>query len=151
MTEAHLFRICTVFLICLHTPSFGLEITIKCIFSNFCLCLSLHQTVWQPYRLSHINALSINLSYPPKDQSLKFSLKDIENWRSWKSQFFWVSHFILFFASSPWKSVNIYGVGRMGQKFDDYPGFQSMRSWANTYAQDCSTFIILKNWKLNDL
>ena len=25
----------------------------------------------------------------------------------------------------------------MGQNFDDYPGFQTMRSWANTYAQDC--------------
>ena len=26
----------------------------------------------------------------------------------------------------------------MGQTFDDYPGFQPMRSWANTYAQDCN-------------
>ena len=25
----------------------------------------------------------------------------------------------------------------MGQNFDDYPGFQPFRSWANTYAQDC--------------
>ena len=24
----------------------------------------------------------------------------------------------------------------MGRNFDDYPGFQPMRSWANTYAQD---------------
>ena len=23
--------------------------------------------------------------------------------------------------------------------FDDYPGLQPMRSWANIYAQDCST------------
>ena len=27
----------------------------------------------------------------------------------------------------------------MGRNFDDYPGFQPMRSWANTYAQDCSS------------
>ena len=27
----------------------------------------------------------------------------------------------------------------MGRNFDDYPGFQPFRSWANTYAQDCKT------------
>ena len=26
-------------------------------------------------------------------------------------------------------------VARMGQNFDDYHGFQSRRSWVNTYAQ----------------
>ena len=26
----------------------------------------------------------------------------------------------------------------MGQNFDDYPGLQPMRSWANTYAQPCN-------------
>ena len=25
----------------------------------------------------------------------------------------------------------------MSRNFDDYPGFQPFRSWANTYAQDC--------------
>ena len=30
-----------------------------------------------------------------------------------------------FFASSPWKSVNIYRVARIFRNFDDYPGFQS--------------------------
>jgi hypothetical protein len=29
-----------------------------------------------------------------------------------------------FFASSPWKSVIIFRVARMGQNFDDYPDFQ---------------------------
>ena len=29
-----------------------------------------------------------------------------------------------FFASFPWKLVNIYNVARMGRNFDDYPGFQ---------------------------
>jgi hypothetical protein len=29
-------------------------------------------------------------------------------------------------------------------KFDDYPGFQPMRSWANTYAQDCKNIKVLK-------
>ena len=32
----------------------------------------------------------------------------------------------------------------MGQNFDDYPGFQLMRSWANTYAQNCN-FIWITN------
>ena len=27
----------------------------------------------------------------------------------------------------------------MSRNFDDYPGFQPFRSWANTYAQDCRT------------
>ena len=37
----------------------------------------------------------------------------------------------------PWKAVKGSWVARMGRKFDDYPGFQPMRFWANTYAQDC--------------
>ena len=28
----------------------------------------------------------------------------------------------------------------MGRNFDDYPGLQPMRSWANTYAQHCNIF-----------
>ena len=43
-----------------------------------------------PNMLSHINALCINLSYLPKDQSLKFSRKHSENWRSWKMTFCFV-------------------------------------------------------------
>ena len=59
----------------------------------------------------------------PKDQSLKFSR--IQNCGGWKSQFFWVGHFDFFlFVSSPWKSVNICNVARMGQNFDYYPGLQ---------------------------
>ena len=59
-------------------------------------------SLW-PYRLSHINALCINLSYSPKDQSLKFLRKN---------KFFWVGHFFFFFqffwfASFPWISVNM--------------------------------------------
>ena len=26
----------------------------------------------------------------------------------------------------------------MGRNFDDYPGFQPFRAWANIYAQDCT-------------
>jgi hypothetical protein len=37
--------------------------------------------------LSHINALCINQFYTSKDQSQKFSLKNIENWRSPKDEF----------------------------------------------------------------
>ena len=57
-------------------------------FSHF---LSSRRTSWQPYRLSHIDALHINLSYWPKDQSLKFSQKKIEIWRFWKTLFLFES------------------------------------------------------------
>ena len=41
------------------------------------------------------------LFYQPKDQSMKFSWKNIENWRSWKMRFFWVS-------PSGWSGQNVY-------------------------------------------
>ena len=66
---------------------------------NFCLFLSLCRTASQPYRLNHVNALCINQSYKPKDQSIKISQKNIENWRSWKMIFFFSKNFF-FFASS---------------------------------------------------
>jgi hypothetical protein len=79
--------------------------------------------------LSHINAFCINQSYYPKDQSVKFSRNFFENWRFWKSQFFWVSHFeffvskFFFFCFIPMKiSLNLYG--RMnGSKFWCFPWF----------------------------
>ena len=46
----------------------------KCIFCVFRLLLSLRRTVSQPHRL-----------------------KNFKNWRFWKSQFFWVCHFEIFF------------------------------------------------------
>ena len=51
--------------------------------------------------------------------------------------FFLVGHFEFFFASFSSKQVKVYWLARMGQNFDDYPGLQPMRSWANTYAQHC--------------
>ena len=62
-----------------------------------------------------------------------------------KCIFFWVGHFWIFFFSKknkknwliPWKAVKGSWLARMGQNFDYYPGFQPMRSWTNTYAQDC--------------
>ena len=38
----------------------------KCIFCVFACFSTLLKTTWWPYRLSHINALHINLSYPHK-------------------------------------------------------------------------------------
>ena len=55
-----------------------------------------------------------------KIQNGRFSWKNIENWWSWKSQFFCVGHFEFFC----FKSVIIYVIPRMGQNFDDYPDFQ---------------------------
>ena len=61
-------------------------------------------------------------------------------------RFFWVGHFGFFFSKKkiffcliPWKIVKGSWIARMGQNFDDYPGFQPVRSWANTYAQDCTS------------
>ena len=53
---------------------------------------------------------------------------------------FWICFFQkkIFFCLIPWKAVKGSWVARMGRNFDDYPGFQPMRSWANTYAQDCT-------------
>ena len=62
----------------------------------FCLFLSLCWTASPPYRLSPINALRIIQFYKPKDQSMRFSQKNIENWQSWKMTFFWVGHFEFF-------------------------------------------------------
>ena len=67
----------------------------RCIFCGFRQFLSLCRTASQPYRLSHTNALRINEYYQPKDRSMKFSQKNIENWQFWKTQFFWVGHFLL--------------------------------------------------------
>ena len=49
----------------------------------------------------------------------------------------------------------------MGQSFDDYSGFHPFRSWANTYAQDCTylsyyrfhraAFIFIANMAVTDL
>ena len=71
--------------------------------------------------------------------------KKNENWRSWKCQFFWLeskaeqfSNFFFFFASSPWKSVNIYRLARMGRNFDDYPGFQPKTTFMYYFAHDCT-------------
>ena len=57
--------------------------------------------------------------------------KNIENWRNWKTQFFWVGHFefffwiiIFFFASSPWKLVANYVLEWMGLNFYFYDGLQ---------------------------
>ena len=70
----------------------------KCIFCAFGLFLPLCQTVSQPYRLSYINGLSINQSYQPKDRSVTFSRKNLENWRFWKTAIlknrpFWIFFF----------------------------------------------------------
>ena len=65
-----------------------------CVFSPF---LSSCLTAWWPYSLSHIDALRINLSYLPKDQSLKFSRKNIENWGVENLSFFELVIYNFFF------------------------------------------------------
>ena len=73
------------------------------------------------YRLNHINALRINLSYVPKDQSIKFLLKNIENWRRWKSQFF-VSAILIFFFQKKFCFIPI----EISHKLTGYHGWDSI-------------------------
>ena len=89
----------------------------KRFFCVFRLFLSLCRTASRPYRLSHIIVLRINQFYKPKDQSMKFSWKYMENWWSWKMSFFWVGHFeffcfILMKTSSPfiWGIIYFYNM-----------------------------------------
>ena len=56
--------------------------------------------------------------------------------------------FNFFFLHPHENPVNIYRIARMGRNFDDYPGFQSFRSWANTYAQDCNNQLQKKKSEL---
>ena len=68
----------------------------KCIFGVFRPFLNFCRTVSRTYRLSHINALQVNQFYLPKDQSMKFWSKSIENWRSWKMTFCFVFGYWVF-------------------------------------------------------
>ena len=110
-------------------PTKALHLIIRCgrVVTDLSKFWFREENLWRPTRWIHIDALHINLSYWPMDQSLKFSRKNIENWRFWKTQFFWVGHFgfffSIFFALSPWKSVKVSCVARMGRNFYDYPGF----------------------------
>ena len=67
-------------------------------------------------------------------------------------RFFWVGHFGFFFSKKkkicliPWKIVKGSWIARMGRNFDDNPGFQPFRSWANTYAQDCIKVILFDHF-----
>ena len=49
--------------------------------------------------------------------------------------------FWFFFASSPWKSVNIYRLARMGRNFADYPGFQPNTTFLYYYAHNCNSIL----------
>ena len=63
----------------------------------------------------------------------EISQKHFENWVFWGQPFWNLKKKCLI----PWKAVKGSWVARMGQNFDDYLGFQPMRSWANTYVLDC--------------
>ena len=68
----------------------------------------------------------------------------IENWGSWKSQFFWVGHLFssfIFFDSSPLNSVNIDNVSRMGQNFDDHQLVYSKRVSVRIYLLHSAVYV----------
>ena len=82
---------------------------------HFSPFLSLHHTAWWPYMLSKVEphwCLSHQFILLTQGPIPKIFVKNIENWGSWKTQFFWISHFgfgfgygfnffLFFFASSP--------------------------------------------------
>ena len=75
--------------------------------------------------------------------------KAIENWRFWKTLFFWVGHFQFsfksFFSIIPMKNVKVYWLARMGQNFDDYSNFQPKITHPKHFSRQCKsvTFLIL--------
>jgi hypothetical protein len=80
--------------------------------------------------------------YPthPRNQSLEFLRKNIENLQNWKTPFFWVGHFDFFFSKmAPWKSVQIYR-GMNGSNFWWLPWFSAQN---NTCAKMCNTKYLL--------
>ena len=127
--------------------------------------------MWLNWYMVHINALRINLSYLHKDQSLKFLQKILRIGGSENLSFFesaiWIFVFhLIFFASSPWKSVKTYMVEWMGLNFDDYSGFQpkithpkyfwpecTLKLWAQMIAwikillcMYCAVYTLVQNW-----
>ena len=89
---------------------------------------------------------------------MKFSQKNIENWRFWKMTFFWVCHFIYFFQkitfffdSSPLKLVTNYVLEWMGVNFYDYDVLQPKITPPKHFSRQCmwKSFKLLfgmKNW-----
>ena len=62
--------------------------------------------------------------------------------------FFSVGHFDFFFknfffASFPWKLVKVYWLARVGQNFDDYPGFQPKITPPNISAGSVCNFYFI--------
>ena len=118
----------------------------------FCLFWSLCQTVSRPYRLSHINALHINQSYTSKDQSQKFSQKNIENWRSPENDFCLVFSFLVFgywvvqiFFFSQWKTPRRFIWGSV--YFCTMDGFFRILEKAVSELI-CTRLYVLGNWHL---
>ena len=92
-----------------------------------------------------LHQLILLIRYYPKTNPWKFQEKKIENGGRWKSQFF-ESAILIFFASSPWKSVNNYRLARMGRNFDDYPGFQPKTTFLYYYAHHCTSVLKRVGW-----
>jgi hypothetical protein len=102
----------------------------KCIFCVFRLFLPLCQTALQPYMLSYINGLRIN---QPKDQSVKFSRKNLENWRFWKTAILKNRPFWIFFLQKKnffcfiLMKISPISYGRLdGSKFWRFPWFPAI-------------------------
>ena len=73
--------------------------------------------VWRPYQLSHIDALSINLFYWPKDQSHSILPKILRISGFRKNVFFLIGHFGFFYLLNPMKSRQMFLGSKNGSKF----------------------------------
>ena len=104
----------------------------------------LKNSKWPPQKKNSFSS-STNSQY----LFMKFSWKNIENWRSWKMRFFWGGHFefsksaiLNFFASSLWKIQPFY----MRYHFFSALWMVFPESWKrscpNFYAHDCTQVTI---------
>ena len=57
--------------------------------------------------------------------------------RSWRQMYSLLDLLQIFFSSSPWNSVKVSWVARMGRNFDDYPGFQLFLTQVKHFCPEC--------------
>ena len=115
--------------------------------------MPLCRTASLPYKLNLINALHINQSYEPKDQSVKVSRKIFENWRFWKTLFFWVGHFefyfskkIIFFCFFPIKTCQSLLVSKDGSKFWSSQMWQHFLTQTKHFDRECILQNVKSQW-----
>ena len=82
-----------------------------------------------------------------KDQCMKFSQKNFENWRFWKMHFFWVGHFEFFFSKKkfffcffPMKISQSLLVSKDGSRFWSSQTWQHFLTQSKHFAPECIVY-----------